>query len=118
MDACADCKKVWEPLPAGCRVEPDEPYFAFDEMCDNCAFRKNSPEREDKGEWLELQFRLFDRGGQFYCHKGVPFTLGTDGSHGEFEFLKKPDGSHDQEKMRLCRGYLNTLKREIRKGNY
>lgn len=133
FDCCLECMRVWERLPA------EEPYLAYGEPfpfkvpCDNCAFRGGSQERADKVQWTELQQTLA-LGGEFYCHKGVPFrqpvglkvageplTLnpafhapGEDG----FDFPKKPTTIHingiaqtvagyDRERMRLCRGYLN-----------
>lgn len=112
LHACVACGKAWEPLPADARVEPDEPYFAFDTMCDNCAFRKGSAERQNETEWAALQTKLFGEGGMFYCHKGVPFSI-SNSIQTLFQFPKKPDGSLDTDKMRLCRGYLNFLAKQV-----
>jgi hypothetical protein len=125
LDFCMQCQRVWEPIPL------DEPYtldgeqLPFQVPCDNCAFRGNSPERaQEEGEfWKHLQLELA-YGGQFYCHKGVPFSV-VDGSTGlvdptdrgfEFPRIQKsadiagkchPYQAYDTERMRLCRGYLN-----------
>jgi hypothetical protein len=122
LDFCMSCHRVWERLP------PDEPYtidgeqLAFNVPCDNCAFRGNSEERADAEGWRYLQNTLA-RGGEFYCHKGVPFTVKsgaqiTDPHSRPFEFPKvtasvdlagkcHPYQMYDKTRMRLCRGYLN-----------
>lgn len=98
---CIDCSAIWEPLPPGDHTDSDGSPFPFPEPCDNCAFRPGSPEVEDRTEWQKLLFKL-KHGGRFYCHKGVPLG-GEDG----FQYPKKPDGTHDEDNMRLCRGFLN-----------
>jgi hypothetical protein len=116
LDFCMQCHRVWERLPL------DEPYtidgeqLAFRRPCDNCAFRGDSKERADRDGWQHLQSML-GNGGEFYCHKGVPFNPMREGGEG-FEFPKKestvdlagtchPYQHYDKDRMRLCRGYLN-----------
>lgn len=101
LQICPSCKAAWEPLPPGEPRHPEEPNMSFPEPCDNCAFRPGSPEVEDRAEWKKLLTKL-KHGGRFYCHKGVPLG-GEDG----FQYPKKADGTHDEGRMRLCRGFLN-----------
>lgn len=105
LRVCGNCGTAWEPfevsdLPHG----EEEPLAAFRHPCNNCAFRKGSPEQADKDGWeskmIELSF-----GASFYCHKGVPVTPGSD--HG-FDYPKKA-GLPVRRKLRLCRGYLNSI---------
>lgn len=124
LDFCMRCHRVWEPLPAGEPHTRDGEQMAFRRPCDNCAFRGGSAEREDRTEWQNLQSMLA-HGGQFYCHKGVPFKVVNDageaavapGDRG-FEFPRvartvdvagacHPYQDYDRGRMRLCRGYLN-----------
>jgi hypothetical protein len=124
FDFCMKCHRIWE------RLDPKEAYtidgeqMAFHTPCDNCAFRGDSPERKDKEGWKHLQAML-NGGGEFYCHKGVPFNvMNADGTGpveaGDRAFLFprkegnvdivgvcKPYQRYDTERMRLCRGYLN-----------
>lgn len=119
-EACADCRKAWERLPSGEPLLRDGELMPFRKPCDNCAFRGDSPERADPEKWKALQESMAYGGGQFFCHKGVPFDLGTEGGQRDFEYptttLKSiqafghtlPAGQgYDIDKMRLCRGYLN-----------
>lgn len=124
LDFCMKCHRVWEPLPAGEPHTIDGEQLAFKVPCDNCAFRGGSAERQDKQGWAQLQSMLAN-GGEFFCHKGVPFRVVNDageaavapGDRG-FEFPKvartvdvagacHPYQQYDKERMRLCRGYLN-----------
>lgn len=122
LDVCLTCFKTWERLPAGEPFTTDGEQLPFDVPCDNCAFRGGSGERMDEERWRDLQLTL-SHGGQFYCHKGVPFTVTEDGvtpveGDRAFEFPKKtsavdvagkchPYQGYDVDRMRLCRGYLN-----------
>lgn len=123
LDFCIKCQRVWERLSADEPYTVDDEQMAFSVPCDNCAFRGKSPEREDSERWRDLQWSL-EHGGQFFCHKGVPFTaVGPDGKSVEvaernFEFPKRvarldlagrcqPYQAYDTNRMRLCRGFLN-----------
>ena len=44
--------------------------------CDDCAFRKGSPERSDPDKWAGLE-ELVKGGGTFHCHKGLPHDIAT-----------------------------------------
>lgn len=106
-DACLECRAVWERLPTGEPYRRDGELLPFGEPCDNCAFRSGSPESEDKEKWRALLASL-RAGGKFYCHKGVPLDYSVHGGENVgFAYPVKPDGKHDTENMRLCRGYLN-----------
>lgn len=109
---CMDCMKAWPMIPAGEDYKRDGEMLAFKEPCDDCAFRAGSPESRDKKAWRSLLSQL-KAGGQFYCHKGVPFDLKDSARTGAqvYEFPKRPDGQHDQANMRLCRGFLNAWSR-------
>ncbi|WP_245988107.1 hypothetical protein [Sphingobium fluviale] len=50
---------------------------------------------------IELSF-----GASFYCHKGVPVTPGSE--HG-FDYPQSKSGIPITRKLRLCRGYLNSI---------
>jgi hypothetical protein len=109
--ACRVCLLAWEPLPPGEPYLVDGEMMPFEKPCDNCAFRGKSTERANEDYWTSLQMSLA-HGGQFFCHKGVPFKIGNEKGEPNydargFEYPKKADGSYDQTRMRLCRGYLN-----------
>lgn len=118
LDFCMECHRVWERLPAGEPYTQDGEQLAFKVPCDNCAFRGHSTERAKVDDWKILQDMLAG-GGQFYCHKGVPFQVDPNrGRHEGFEFPRKvktvdiageahPYQHYDTDHMRLCRGYLN-----------
>lgn len=105
LRVCANCRCAWEPFERADVLHPEEmkPPSSFREPCNNCAFRPNSPEQLDPERWAELMAALKAQ-GIFYCHKGVPIDVkGEDG----FDYPKRPDGTHDTSKLRICRGYLN-----------
>jgi transcription elongation factor Elf1 len=99
---CANCGTAWEPFDPADLLDEDMRYSSFKKPCNNCAFRKGSPEQADKEAWSSTLLSL-EMGGSFHCHKGVPITPG-DG-HG-FAYPK-----HDKSKrnLRTCRGYLNSI---------
>lgn len=117
LDFCVQCFRVWERLPAGEPYTVDGEQLPFEVPCDNCAFRGGSQERKDPEAWKDLQ-QMLTFGGEFYCHKAVPFrAVPTEGEQG-FEFPRKqatldlggeckPYQQYDKDRMRLCRGYLN-----------
>ena len=106
LRVCGNCGTAWEPfeiedLPHGL----EEPLAAFKHPCNNCAFRKGSPEQRYRESWdskmIEMSF-----GASFYCHKGVPVTPGE--GHG-FAYPEDKNGNPIRRKLRLCRGYLNSI---------
>lgn len=97
------CRTMWEPFDPAQLLDPEhEPLGAFREPCNNCAFRKGSPEQAS-GQLLEEIRPKSWNGPRFYCHKGVPIS--PESEHG-FDY---PGGGTDGRKLRLCRGYLNAL---------
>ena len=98
---CLDCQRLQEPETR------DWPETV---MCDNCAFRKGSPERADLYRWAEV-IETVDRGQKFYCHKGLPVTLSADEKTATFS---SPD--MEAGRMTVCAGwlamYLASFKRE------
>ena len=111
LEACANCKAVWEPFDPAQLLDAHLPQTSsFKEPCNNCAFRPGSPEQKDKAKWAELMASLKDN-GRFYCHKGVP--IDPKSKHG-FAYPEKPVSKElcpstmfeDVKKLRLCRGWL------------
>lgn len=102
---CIGCGCCWEPFSESALANPDFPLSPFKSPCNNCAFRKDSPERQDKEKFELLLQNINYRGAVFYCHKGVP--LADDDSDQTHCHPTKPDGSLDTEKSRICAGYLN-----------
>lgn len=100
---CASCGAIWEPIDEGQIWDESDRYCSLSEPCDNCAFRPGSPEMEDKAKWRDLLAKL-RAGSRFYCHKGVPIE--PDAENG-FAYPHKPDGTPNEKRLRLCRGYLN-----------
>jgi gentisate 1,2-dioxygenase len=61
--SCRDCNQLFVPEH---RVNPDV------QMCDDCAFRPGSPERQDKYKWAEIiEATIVERLHPFHCHKGL-----------------------------------------------
>lgn len=84
---CLNCQRVQE---METRDWPEQ------KMCDNCAFRKGSPERQDPYRWAEVQETL-RTGRHFHCHKGLPFDPKT----GQFE-----PPSPEAGRVTVCAGWL------------
>ncbi len=103
LRACAYCKTLWEPIDIEQLLDPEnEPLGAFKDPCDNCAFRKGSPEQRDPERFETIRPKDWN-GPFFFCHKGVPIAPELpDG-------FAYPGGGKDGRKLRLCRGYLNSL---------
>lgn len=87
MGYCVTCDRLQE---VETRNWPEQ------KMCDNCAFRKGSPERADPYRWAEIQ-EVVESGQAFHCHKGLPFNLKT----GKFT---APDPR--QGRVTVCAGWL------------
>lgn len=105
------CKAVWEWFDPAQLLDEDDPRTSsFKEPCENCAFRSGSVEQRDPDQWRKLMadlkgaggnpWTLFERGGGFYCHKGV--VIDPAGEHG-FAYPK------DRRKLRPCRGWLRMV---------
>lgn len=101
---CLKCQTLWEPFDVANLIDGDDRYSSFKAMCDNCAFRPGSPERDDPEKWKSLIETLAYRETPFICHKGVP--LAAPGSGESHDHPKRPDGSHDITRSRFCRGWM------------
>lgn len=121
--ACPNCNVTWEFFSAEQLLDP-APYSSFKEPCNNCAFRKGSPEQADPYLWMQIKESI-EAGAPFYCHKGVPITPNT--GHG-FAYPQKTitvgcDGTQtttqvpDTRKLRFCRGWLNSRYSKVRRQN-
>lgn len=101
--ACINCHAIWEPFDPADLLDPKhEPLGAFKAPCNNCAFRKGSPEQADPEKWEAMMLSL-SFNSSFYCHKGVPISPASE--HG-FDY---PEDGKNKRKLRLCRGYLNSI---------
>lgn len=115
LAACSNCKSVWEPFDDADIWDDDDHLCSFSEPCNNCAFRKGSPEQADPVEWAGIMENVENHGG-FYCHKGVPIGVGSE--HGfdyphkkvtvEVDGVKAETMVPNRSKLRLCRGFLNS----------
>ncbi|WP_010127469.1 hypothetical protein [Sphingomonas sp. KC8] len=112
-DGCLACKALWEPLPADAPPDVDGSPQPFRKACDNCAFRRGSPERSDEDGWEGMLIGMAGRESAFYCHKGVPLSQPGDGyvaANGEnpgFRYPLMADGkSHDLSRLRVCAGFI------------
>jgi hypothetical protein len=101
-EGCGACRTVWEALPGDAPVDVDGCPQPFRKACDNCAFRRGSPERSDPEQWEGLTMALACQEKAFYCHKGVPLTEARDG----FQYPRHPDGTHIREQLRVCAGFI------------
>jgi transcription elongation factor Elf1 len=107
LEVCGRCGAAWEPFDPANLLDVADPHSCFTKPCDNCAFLKQSTERADKDGWQALMTNLM-AGGRFYCHKGVQVTPGKN--HG-FAYPENPDGKYNTNRLRLCRGFLNSFRR-------
>lgn len=67
---CRACERLQE---VETRPEP------IRQLCDNCAYRPDSPERADPWGWAEHRARHVEGGQPFYCHKGLPLDFDPAG---------------------------------------
>ncbi|SDX82508.1 hypothetical protein [Roseicitreum antarcticum] len=88
---CMDCGRIQEPET---RDWPEA------RMCDNCAFRKGSPERADPFRWAEVS-ETITSGQYFHCHKGLPAKLDADSLSVS---ISPPDPT--QGRVTVCAGWL------------
>lgn len=99
LRVCANCATAWEPFEVSDLMDQSDQLSSFNHPCGNCAFRKGSPEQQDKEKW-DSKLISMSFGNSFHCHKGVPVTPGE--GHG-FDYPKK------HSELRICRGYLNSI---------
>jgi len=103
---CANCSAAWEPFDEADLLDAGERYSSFRKPCNNCAFRKDSPEHQDPVAWQALMDKLGWLDGHFYCHKGVPIAPESENG---FAYPQDREHKPDVRKLRLCRGFLNWL---------
>lgn len=113
MAVCRSCSAIWEYWTEGQTWDPTDPVCSFSEPCNNCAFRKGSPEQRDPAKWAEV--RGYVKTDQtFYCHKGVPIESGAEYgfAYPQRQVTVMIDGRpvttdvYDTSKLRICRGWL------------
>ena len=92
---CRGCRAMWEPINPAILCDPDDPDSGLTRPCDNCAFRKGSPERLDPQKWEKLMMDIHRGGAVFYCHKGVPMAVDNDPDDQTHMHPKKPNGEYD-----------------------
>lgn len=103
---CSNCQTLWEPFEMLDLFDPTDRCASFSSPCNNCAFRKGSPEQADRAEWAKTMTSL-EAGAMFFCHKGVPIDPANKNG-----FAYPADGEDTKKllrKGRLCRGYLNAI---------
>jgi hypothetical protein len=88
---CAKCERIWEPEH---RANPRT------EACNNCAFRKRSPERADADGWAALYEATVINGAPFACHKNMPAEL-APGSGYRFKSMDL-----ERDRITYCAGWL------------
>jgi len=96
IQICVSCEKMWHPNSDGI-TSKTVPLIS---CCDDCAFKKGSPERSDPYRWMRMLER-FEAGTEFWCHKDVPTA--PDG----YGYRLTKSGKPDARVHRLCRGWLN-----------
>jgi hypothetical protein len=65
--ACIACGQLFVPED---RVDPDG------QLCNDCAFRPNSAERQDPWKWADIiETTIVDQVHPFHCHKGMACEL-------------------------------------------
>lgn len=87
---CMSCQRLQE---TETRTDPNR------ELCDNCACRPNSPERQDFFGWMRWNEKHVEDGVPFYCHKG----MGAELAGSALKYL--PD--EDESKWQPCAGWLS-----------
>lgn len=70
--ACADCLQLYVPEN---RLDPAK------QLCDDCAWRPGSPERQDEYRWaMIVEATIVKQEHPFYCHKGMACELNAGGN--------------------------------------
>lgn len=95
---CRDCHRLQE-------LETRD--FPESQMCDNCAFRKGSPERADPYRWAEI-LSLVEDGRPFHCHKGLSMRYPAKG---DTAFFTPPTAGE----QKVCAGWLAMRVKELEK---
>lgn len=68
------------------------------QLCDDCAWRPGSPEREDPWKWLQMIETTIEGGQPFYCHKGLTCQI----KNSTLKYLIPEGGT---EAMTPCAGW-------------
>jgi hypothetical protein len=97
---CMDCRRLQEPET---RDWPES------KMCDNCAFRKGSPERADPWRWMQVRETV---GGDvpFHCHKGLKMHFNRETLSATFDPPNTATG-----RVTVCAGWLASRIAHFRK---
>lgn len=99
---CMDCGRVQE-------VEHRD--WPLSVMCDNCAFRKGSPERADPYRWAQI-LETLDNEQPFHCHKGLPMSKPAPDGSIQFEAPCAEKG-----RVKICAGWFAMLAKRYNKGD-
>jgi len=97
---CEDCQRFQE-------VETRD--WPLKDMCDNCAFRKGSPEQADPYRWAEIMETLQTE-QPFHCHKGLNANLNPVTGTITFD---APDP--DEGRVTICAGWFSALMAKYKK---
>ena len=93
--ACLACGQLFVPEH---RVDPAT------QLCDDCAFRPGSPERQDGYKWAEIiEATIVEQIHPFHCHKGLACELRGQTLH----YLRPEEG---QRPLTPCAGWRAHLK--------
>ena len=107
--ACLDCPTetptIWEQVKREDLSVPNSPLSTFKKPCDNCAFRRGSPERKDPEKWEFLMQEFAYREAMFFCHKGVPLDI-SKGSNQSHLHPYDEQGRLFKKESRVCAGWL------------
>lgn len=89
--ACADCKQLYVPEH---RADPAK------QMCNDCAWRPGSPERQDEYKWaMIVEATIVQQEHPFYCHKGLACEVDLKGS--AVSYLRP----ESEEQLTPCAGW-------------
>ncbi|MBV7408754.1 hypothetical protein [Maritimibacter sp. DP1N21-5] len=97
MGRCLECGRVQD-------VETRD--WPESTPCDDCAFRKGSPERADPYRWAQME-EIVREGPAFHCHKGLRRDIDT----GAYDMPDRRTG-----RVTVCAGWLNAHAAHLRKG--
>jgi hypothetical protein len=80
--------------------EPETRDWPEAQMCNNCAFRKGSPERADLWRWMQVSETVeYDQA--FHCHKGLQLNFNPETQTATFD---PPDAA--KGRVTVCAGWL------------
>ena len=112
---------VCGPCHYGNELLKSQPGLKHGELCDDCAFRPGSPERETTSEFLQYEclttvefIKKHALDQIFYCHKPFLDSRQEWGYDPETKSLVPLYGEH----WRACGGWIGTHKRELKRHGY